>query len=137
MSRPRLTPLLLALLAGCGVRAPSSETVVRGQVFYRGEPLAGGLIVFAPDPDRGTDGPVASAVVQADGTFQLDADSARGLTGGWYLVAVAPPAGTVDVPTADRPYPGLPARYRNPARSGLTCEIRPGTEHVLPFDLDD
>ena len=137
MSRPLLTAVLLVLIAGCGVQAPSPETVVRGQVLYRGEPVAGGLIVFTPDPDRGTDGPLASAAVQADGTFQFDAETARGLTGGWYRVAIAPPAGTVDVATAERPYPGLPARYRNPGRSGLTCEVKPGTEHFFPFDLDD
>ncbi|HVK13842.1 MAG TPA: hypothetical protein VM597_34185 [Gemmataceae bacterium] len=137
MSRPRLTAVVLALLAGCGTRTPAPETVVRGQVLYRGEAVAGGLVVFAPNPDRGADGPLAAAAIQSDGTFQLDAESARGLTGRWYRVAVAPAAGTVDVPTAERPYPGLPARYRNPDRSGLACEVKPGTEQVFRFLLDD
>jgi hypothetical protein len=137
MSRPRLTAVVLALLAGCGPRPPAAETVVRGQVFYRGEPVAGGLIVFAPNPDRGADGPLAAAAIQIDGTFQLDAESARGLTGGWYRVAIAPAVGTVDVPTAERPYPGLPTRYRNPERSGLACEVKRGTEQGFRFHLAD
>lgn len=122
----------LTVLAGCGGTPPAVETSVRGQVFYRGEPLGGGLVVFAPDPERGADGPLASVVVQADGTFVL-----RGLPGGWYRVAVAPPAGTVDVPTAERPYPGLPTHFRNPARSGLAREVKAGADNYFPFDLDD
>ena len=60
----RIGTLCLALLplGGCGETA-KPDLAVRGQVLYRGEPVAGGLIVFAPNPDRGSDGPLATATL--------------------------------------------------------------------------
>jgi hypothetical protein len=137
MRRPHLTTVLAVLMAGCGTQPPSSGTVVRGQVFYRGEPLSGGLVVFTPDSTRGSDGPTLSAAVQPDGTFTLTTDEGKPIAAGWYRVSVAPSAGTVDVPTAELPYPGLPARYRNPARSGLDREVKAGADNFFLFDLAD
>ena len=53
--RSRVRPVFAA---GCGDGSKPAETVVRGQILYRGEPVSGGLVVFAPDPDRGSDGPL-------------------------------------------------------------------------------
>jgi hypothetical protein len=134
----RIGTLCLALLplAGCGDHA-KPDLVVRGQVLYRGDPVAGGLIVFAPNPDRGSDGPVLMATLQDDGSFTLTGPDARPAPAGWYRIAIAPKAGTVGAPTPKRPYPGLPAKYRNPALSGLEREIKPGMENVIALDLDD
>jgi|SRR6476661_5027661 hypothetical protein len=128
--------LVLLPLAGCGDKSkPGLE--VRGQVLYRGDPVAGGLIVFAPNPERGSDGPVLLATLQEDGTFLLAGPGGQPVPAGWYRIAIAPRAGTLDTPTPERPYPGLPARYRNPALSGLEREIKPGVETVIALDLDD
>ena len=43
----------------------------RGQILYRGEPLSGGLVVFSPNVERGSNGPLALATLQPDGTFTL------------------------------------------------------------------
>jgi len=43
----------------------------------------------------------------------------------------------VDSPTAERPYPGIPARYRNPAQSCLEREVKAGTDNLICIDLDD
>jgi len=126
----------LAVAGGCGKSKPA-ETVVRGQILYRGEPVSGGLVVFAPNPDRGSDGPVVTATLNDDGSFTLAAPDGKPVPAGWYRIAVAPKAGTVSVPTADRPYPGLPAKYRNPSLSGLEREFKAGTDNVILFDLDD
>jgi hypothetical protein len=128
--------LALLVLAGCGDRG-QKEIVVRGQVLYRGEPIAGGFIVFAPDAERGSDGPLVTATIQDDGSFTLTAADGKPVSPGWYRVAIAPKAGTVEAPTPERPYPGLPARYRNPARSGLEREIKAGADNTFTFDLDD
>lgn len=126
----------LSLAAGCG-KSKQAETIVRGQILYRGEPVSGGLIVFAPNPDRGSDGPVVTATLNDDGSFTLIGPDGQPVPAGWYRIAVAPKAGTVDVPTAVRPYPGLPAKYRNPGLSGLSAEVKSGNDNVICFDLDD
>jgi hypothetical protein len=128
--------LALTVVGGCGKSKPA-ETVVRGQILYRGEPVSCGLIVFAPNPDRGSDGPMATATLNDDGSFTLTAPDGKSVAPGWYRIAVAPKAGSVRVPTADRPYPGLPAKYRNPSLSGLELEVKAGTDNVVLFDLDD
>src|SRR5438552_2308150 len=80
---------LLTLSAGCSKRAP--ELVgVRGTVFYRGEPVRGGTVVFAPDPDRGGSGPLAIAEIQPDGTYVLRTDGENGAVPGWHRVTVSP-----------------------------------------------
>jgi hypothetical protein len=134
----RIGTLCLALLplTGCSDKA-KPELVVRGQVLYRGAPVAGGLIVFAPNPERGSDGPVLLATLQDDGSFTLTGPDGRPVPAGWYRIAVSPKAGTVDMPTPERPYPGLPAKYRNPALSGLEREIKPAADNIISLDLDD
>jgi hypothetical protein len=128
--------LALTAIGGCGKSKPA-DTVVRGQILYRGDPVSGGLIVFAPNPDRGSDGPVLTATLQDDGSFTLATPDGKPIPAGWYRIAVAPKAGSVRVPTAERPYPGLPAKYRNPSLSGLEREIKAEADNVVCFDLED
>ena len=80
---------------------------------------------------------MVTAALNEDGSFALTGPDGKAVPAGWYRIAVAPKAGSVEVPTADRPYPGMPARYRNPALSGLTVEVKPGADNVFCFDLDD
>ena len=117
----------LAALGGC---SPSEEdlTTVRGEVTFGGRPLAGGMIVFAPDPEHGEDGPIATAKIAPDGSYSLKCDLGDGAVTGWHRVAIAPPAGTVD---------GVPRRYRRPDLSGLICEVAPGEENVFDFALPE
>jgi hypothetical protein len=128
--------LAVTAIGGCGKSKPA-DTVVRGQILYRGDPVSGGLIVFAPNPDRGSDGPVLTATLQDDGSFTLATPDGKPIPAGWYRIAVAPKAGSVRVPTAERPYPGLPAKYRNPSLSGLEREIKAEADNVVCFDLED
>ena len=123
----------LFALAGCGTKTPA-KSAIKGKVWYRGEPLPGGVIVFAPDAERGNNGPLARGAIAADGTFSLAPETA----GGWYRVAIAPlPSDGQTLPTPSNPYPGAPARYRNPLLSGLQGEIKVGVENSFEFHLDD
>src|SRR5436190_19198035 len=117
---PRRVCLIVTLCAafvavgGCD-RGKTGDTIIRGQILYRGEPVSGGLIVLAPNPERGSSGPLATAVLNDDGSFTMTGADGKPVAPGWYRISIAPRAGTVDLPTAERPYPGVPARFRNPA----------------------
>src|SRR3954464_3926614 len=92
----RLARLLLAVAAlvtvhvGCNRKAAPSTATVRGKVTFQGEPLADGLIVFTPDPDRGGGGKPAHGERGADGSFQLTLGGEMAIPPGWYRIAVAP-----------------------------------------------
>jgi hypothetical protein len=130
--------LCFAILALTGCSGSKQvDTVVRGQVLYRGEPVSGGLIVFAPNTDRGTDGPLFTAVLENDGSFAVAAPDGKAIQPGWYRISVAPRAGSVDPPTPQQPYPGPAAKYRNPAMSGLEHEIKAGMDNLICIDLED
>lgn len=129
-----LLALSLTLIAGCGPKV-GGKIAVKGRVLYHDEPLEGGVIVFVPDEDRGHSGPLVKGTILLDGAFTLPPE----ITPGWYRVAVAPlpTAASPGVPTVSNPYPGPPARYRNPALSGLAGEVKPGAENNFEFRLTD
>ena len=81
MRRIALPLLLAALLAGCS-RPDAELAPVQGQVFYRGRPLAGGTIVFTPDPERGGHGPQAIAEIGTDGRYTLLTSGKKGAVPG-------------------------------------------------------
>jgi len=120
-------PMLLLLAAGCGTGTGEVELVpVYGKVTFRGRPLAGGTIVFVPDPERGAHGPLALAVLDAQGRFTLHSDGRPGVVPGWHRITVAAAQSVEDEPA-------LPSRYADPERSGLAREVQAGKASV--FDL--
>jgi len=127
----------LALLVGCG-QTPREPTGVVGKVTYRGQPLALGTIVFTPDPERGAAGPPVGVEIQPDGAYRLPPKDTPPLAAGWYRVTVAAVQLTPAAP--GQPYGAgrslLPAHYRDPDRSGLMCEIRPGIANAINFNLE-
>jgi hypothetical protein len=121
--------LLVGLLAGCG--GDGKMPRVEGRVYYRGTPLTGGTIVFSPDPERGGHGPLASAVIGADGRYTLHTGGEPGAVAGWHRVTVAP-AGVEGRP----PEPPLPRHYADPERSGHCYEVKPGQLNVIEINLE-
>jgi hypothetical protein len=125
---------LLGLVAlGCG--QDDTLTPVQGRVFYRGEPLRGGTIVFTPDPERGGHGPLACGEIGTDGRYQLRTGSNRGVVPGWHRVSIAPasPRAATGSSAAKPHSMDLPSKYRDPDQSGLLCEIK--TEKVAEQDF--
>jgi hypothetical protein len=118
------------LLTGCGTELGR----VTGCVTFRGEALPSGSVLF-----HAADGNVYSAPLAADGTFAVD-----GVPPGSARVTVqshprVPPAllGRDRTTAAGREaarFVRIPARYGQPDRSGLACQVRPG-EQTCNFDL--
>jgi hypothetical protein len=138
-SRARLTFAALLLVAGgCGPDDPAPAPV-RGRVFYKGAPLAGGSIVFTPDADRGGHGSLARGEVRPDGTYTLATEGRPGAAPGWHRVTIvsvqaapAKPAGNefADVRSL------LPRKYAAPDLSGLQGFVKAGADNVIDFHLE-
>lgn len=121
---------LVPLSGGCGAPAPATgPATVRGTVTLNGQPVAGGLVVFTPHPERGGHGAPAFAETGADGSYALQHDRANAIPVGWYRVSLAP------APVAP-PGPVFPARLARPDLSGLEREVRPGRDHVFEFSVE-
>lgn len=130
--------LLLATSSGCS-RSGATLAPVRGRVAYRGMVLRAGSIVFSPDADRGTRGPLARADIRPDGTFQLMTGEAPGAVPGWHRVTIAAVEPVMSY-APDQPFASprslLPEKYRAPDLSGLLCEVQKAKENEFNFNLE-
>ena len=133
--------LCLALLfcacgvIGCGgAEPPPSRTLVHGTVSYLNRPLVGGTIVFIPDEQRGTTGPLIHADIQPDGSYSLRTGELAGVVPGSYLVTVRSMA---TLPTrGSQNWPQPPERYSDPRSSGLSCKVQAVESHTINFFLE-
>jgi hypothetical protein len=129
---------VLILVSGCEAGV-GPLTPVHGQVVFRGQVLHTGVIVFTPDPSRGSSGPVARGTIQVDGTYQLTTGTQPGAVAGWHritVVALEEPIGTAPDGQFQVPRSLLPDRYRDPELSGLAREVKAGDENEINIDLD-
>jgi hypothetical protein len=137
MLRRPLLGLLICLLTGCGARDTCYPVV--GSVFFQGQPLSGGLIVFTPDEERGNSGPVARAIIDSDGKFVLTTQISNGSVGeikngavrGWHTITIAPPVGS----NLSSYYSAYPQRFRNPKISGLGWEVSPSQVNDMDINV--
>lgn len=116
------------LMGGCGDSEPEL-TPVRGKVYFQGNPLRSGVIVFTPNPDRGGTGPLATATIQSDGTYVLRSGDRPGAVAGWHRVSVLSP---LSPKSKEAP---LPRKYSDPALSGQNGNVKPGAENTIDFHL--
>ena len=117
--------LALVAIAGCGPeqKVDSNRTIVSGVVTFDGKPLPAGNLVFSA-----TDAPRSASVSIRDG--------------GKYMTDRAPLGSnivTIETETlqygSPHLYTKIPAKYADPSQSGLTVEIKPGTNENVNFDL--
>lgn len=118
---------------GCQRSAPPGPASVRGLVTFQGRPLAGGLVVFAPDREKGTAAKPATATIDFDGRYRLSTDGSQTIAPGWYRIALADAPGVF---SEDAGFPRFPAALRRPDRSGLTREVIAGRENVFDFFVE-
>lgn len=146
------TPLrcfcLLAALAGWGCGRDDKQMPVHGRVFYRGRPLPGGTIVFAPDVERGGSGPVAYGEIDAEGRYSLHSGEQLGVVPGWHRITIAPPHPTLSPfggtgkaegtpeQTVRPPIVDLPRKYSDPQQSGLLRQVEAGKGVEQDFHLE-
>ena len=122
-----LLVIVASLPAACS--GPAAELApVNGRVFYRGRPLAGGTIVFTPDPERGGRGPQAVAEIDAQGRYALSTGGKPGAVPGWHVITIASPAGSGGA--------GLPGRYRDPDLSRQRAEVKRDQANRCDLYLD-
>jgi hypothetical protein len=114
-------------LVGCGGSGRPNTVTVTGQVLLDGQPLPGTAVMFT-GPEGGA--PV-TAVTDANGNFKLDAviglnkvAVAKTEGGGGAGEAELAPAEEATTPPPVRSV--LPAKYANPATSGISVEVKPG-----------
>lgn len=120
------------LIVGCGQRAASGLAPVSGKVSYQGRPLHTGTVVFTPDSVRGTTGELARGEIQPDGTYRLKSGEQMGTVPGTHRVTVI---AIEQGPAGATPQSLLPSKYRDPELSGLSCEVVPGRENTINFNL--
>jgi hypothetical protein len=125
----------VSLTGGCGSKTPPGPATVRGKVTFNGQPVAGGLVVFTPDPRRGGSGKPARSETAADGSFALSLGDSPHIPPGWYRVSLAPAPALPD-PLSASQSPSFPARLARPDLSGLEREVRAGHNHVFEFAIE-
>lgn len=105
---------------------PPTPVPVAGCILFQGRPLRAGTIVLTSDPDRDDRELSAHAQLLPDGTFELRTERGPGVLPGWYRVTI------FGVDGSGR---STPERYRDPARSGLLCQIAAGGPVTLDLHL--
>lgn len=101
---------------------------MRGKLLLNGQPVAGGLVVFTPHPERGRHGKSAYGETGSDGSYTLQLEKANAIPAGWYRVSLSPaPAVTASVT--------FPAKLSRPDLSGIEREVQVGKEHVFEFEV--
>jgi hypothetical protein len=129
--------LLLLSLAGCQNEGEDLAPV-HGQVFFKGQPLEGGTIVFTPDPDRGGYGPLATGEIDQQGHYTLKTEGQPGAVPGWHRITVkaTAPRGGDPASKDARNREVLPLEYSDPERSGTCREVKPGQDNTINLRLD-
>jgi hypothetical protein len=128
----------VSLQSGCNRVAPTGNTSVQGLVTFQGQPVAGGLIVFSPDPERGGSGKPIPVEIAQDGRFQLTNGEGAVIPPGWYRVAIAlaPNSASLTPETTPNNRVAFPPQLARPDQSGLFREVKAGQENTFSFDIE-
>jgi hypothetical protein len=119
----------LVLAAGCSFSGKPSGRVA-GAVSLRGKPVTEGNVNFVMK-EKGVG---AVAVIDAAGNYAF----VQPLETGTYAVFVTPPAQEPAMPGTAQPRAPrkFPARYLDPATSGLSCTVKSG-RNDYPITLQE
>lgn len=123
-----LTPLVFV---GCGSGESRTPVyTVSGKLTDGSKPLANAQVVFHP-VDGATDAPKPRGKTDANGEFKLTTyDGNDGAPAGQYRVSVEQ---WKTVSADSGPANQLPAKFADPAKSGLTATVNAGPTDLQPF----
>jgi hypothetical protein len=101
---------------------------VKGFVYFAGTPAAGATVSFyLKNPQPGGLSHAADALTEADGSFTLSTYVAGdGAPAGQYVVTV-----TRETEYGKPDRNSLPAKYAKPTTSGLTAQVKSGTNEIV------
>jgi hypothetical protein len=133
-----LCPIVFAFcvvaIAGCGEK---NWATVNGTVTVNGSPIGPGTIMFEP---TGSADPRARSGIgnfKEDGKYSIRSAGGRdGVPAGQYTVLIdgKPAESSGDEHVVASTVTRIPAKYLNPATSGLTATLKEG-ENTVDFDL--
>jgi hypothetical protein len=133
-----LAALLSITALGCG--PPYKLVPVTGVVKLNGKPTADLVVVFLPDPEKGTHGPRSSGQTDAQGQYHLICDDHQraGAVAGWHRVLLTDARATLPPAEARKdnavfPPSRIAKRYGLVESSPLRKEVQAGQQTV---DLD-
>jgi len=145
----KMTATLVALLAlavvGCSDGDPQMIPI-RGEVIYKGAPLADGMVVYLPN--GGLEAQQASGRIQPDGSFELTTSKkGDGVRIGEYNIVVQAYSGSTErMLTREETEAGvrssepkliIPQRYIDPAKSGLHDTVNSEHSGFKRLELTD
>jgi hypothetical protein len=126
---------LCAALSSCARSNHPPVYLVRGQVFFRGKPATGALVLLHPVNAADSQAAHPHGQVDQDGVFVLSTYGAKdGAAAGDYVV-------TIDwrrlLPGRGGQGPSvLPPKYGNPKQSPLRATVQAESNNLPPFQLD-
>ncbi len=133
----KLLPIV-AVVAGLGAvslnfgcnrsSSPAGPATVRGRVTFQGQPVAGAMVVFSPDRDRGASGKPIRCETGPDGLYELRFEGSTAIPPGWYRVAIAPPT------TSSSAH--FPPQLRRPDTSTIVREVVVGKAHAFELTIE-
>lgn len=120
--------LACATIAGCSSEAERTPVFkTSGKVIYQNAPVAGAFVVLHPKGAAKPEDPRPSAIVRDDGVFEATTfESADGAPAGDYIVTIEHRK-LIKYDGDWQPGPNvLPAKYENPATSGIEIHVAEG-----------
>lgn len=131
----RVSIILAVVLVAVGCDGGPKRAPVSGAVKLDGKPLTTGTVLFVPQAG----GPYAKGTIGPDGSYELQTDDGKdGAVLGSYFVGVMafeekgryrPNYGETDIGRGAAQDSGqlVPAHYMDPTTSGITYEVKPGS----------
>lgn len=130
--------------SGCGGSSQPAElnhlAEVKGTVLFQGQPPEGAVVMLHPSDGGVIKPPRSSGIVDPDGNFAVQTSVNNfmkpGAAPGEYRVTVSWPAPAPTPADGDATKEQLPAKFQDPAASGLIVTIEPGENELDPMELN-